>query len=103
MIRTTGFTSLFKVWYLMKKYLSCGLIAIALAACDTQKIPITGTRVPVVNYENSVKVDADTKNMSVTLPLPEMGRDWPQVGGGSDHVMPHLSLKENLEPLWTVS
>lgn len=87
----------------MKKHFLWGFAAIALVACETKKIPITGTRVAVVDYETSVKVDADTKDMSIALPLSEMGRDWPQVGGGSDHVMPHLSLKETLEPQWTAS
>lgn len=87
----------------MKKRSLWGLAALLLAACDATKIPITGTRVAVVNYESSVKVDAETKDMSVTLPQPEMGREWPQYGGGADHVMPHLSLQDTLEPQWTTS
>lgn len=87
----------------MKKHLAWGLAAIALVACDAKKIPITGTRVAVVDYESSVKVDADTKDMNVMLPLSEMGRDWQQAGGGPNHVMPHLSLKETLDPQWKTS
>jgi len=87
----------------MKKYIGWGLPALLLAACDTPKEPIVGTRIPVVNYENSVKIDADTQEMNVSLPLPEMGRDWPQSGGGSDHVIPHLSLQETIAPLWSTS
>lgn len=87
----------------MKKYIIWCLPALVLVACDTPKIPITGTRIPVVTYENSVKVDADTKDMVVMLPLPEMGRDWPQSGGGSAHMIPHFSLQENIAPQWTVS
>jgi outer membrane protein assembly factor BamB len=79
------------------------LTALILAACDAEKIPITGTRVAIVNYESSVKVDEDAKDISIQLPSCEMGRDWAQVGGGADHVMPHLSLKETLVPLWTTS
>ncbi len=87
----------------MKKHWGWPLVALALVACDAKKIPITGTRVPVVNYENSVQVDEETKNMTVALPLSEIGRDWPQYGGGPAHVMPHFSLKDNLEPHWVVS
>ncbi|MBI2706821.1 MAG: PQQ-binding-like beta-propeller repeat protein [Proteobacteria bacterium] len=87
----------------MKKHIAFLLAALTLVACDAEKIPITGTRIPVVNYESSVKVDEDAKDISLTLPLSEMGRDWPQAGGGAEHVMPNFSLKESIEPLWTVS
>jgi outer membrane protein assembly factor BamB len=87
----------------MKKYAAFLLAALALVACDAEKIPITGTRIPVVSYESSVKVDEDVKDISPALPSSEMGRDWSQVGGGADHVMPNCSLKESLNPLWTVS
>jgi hypothetical protein len=68
-----------------------------------EKIPITGTRIPVVNYESSVKADGDAKDISLILPLSEMGRDWPQAGGGADHVMPNFLIKEPFTPLWTAS
>lgn len=87
----------------MKKHLLWLFSLLALGACDAPKIPISGTRVPVVTYENSVKVDTDTKDMSILLPLPEMGRDWPQSGGDASHVIPHLSLGEEMAPQWTVS
>ena len=87
----------------MKKHWKWVIVAIALTACDAKKIPITGTRVAVVNYENSVKVDEDTKDIAVVLPLSEMGRDWQQVGGGAEHVMPHVSLKDTLDLHWTTS
>ena len=87
----------------MKKYVGLLLPFLVLVACDAPKIPITGTRVPVVNYESSVKVDTDTKDMAIVLPLPEMGRDWPQLGGSEEHVIPHLSLPDTLSPQWTVS
>ena len=87
----------------MKKWISPLLALPILAACTAEKIPITGTRISVVNYESSIKVDADTKDISVILPLSEMGRDWPQAGGSADHVMPNFSVNETLSPLWTAS
>jgi outer membrane protein assembly factor BamB len=87
----------------MKKYIVWLLPVFVLVACDTPKVPITGTRVPVVNYESSVKVDVETKDMAVTLPLSEIGRDWPQIGSGAEHVIPHASLHETITPQWTVS
>lgn len=87
----------------MKKIIGWILPGLALVACEAPKVPITGTRVPVVSYENSVKVDEDTQNMTIGLPLPEMGRDWPQSGGSAEHVMPHFSLSETINPQWTTS
>ena len=87
----------------MKKYIVLAFVAIALTACDKEKTPITGTRIAIVDYETSVKVDEDTKDLSPTLPLSEMGRDWTQAGGGPEHVMPNFSIKENTIPLWTAS
>lgn len=87
----------------MKKYGGLSLLALTLAACDATKEPITGTRVDVVNYESSVKVDAETKGMSISLPLPEMGRDWPQMGGDPAHTTSNFSLNEALAPQWTSS
>ncbi|MBP9692586.1 MAG: PQQ-binding-like beta-propeller repeat protein [Alphaproteobacteria bacterium] len=87
----------------MKKYGGLCLSALALVACDPTKVPITGTRVDVVNYESSVKVDAETKGMTIVLPLPEMGHDWPQMGGDPAHATPNVSLNETLAPQWTAS
>jgi len=87
----------------MKKYILGFFPALVLVACDTPKIPITGKRIPVVSYEHSIKVDPDTKDRTIELPLSEMGRDWPQLGGGAGHAMPHLSLQETITPQWTVS
>lgn len=91
-------------WQSSKK-ISMGtlLAALALAACDSKKEVITGTRIPVVNYESSLQADSEAQNMSVFLPLPEMGRDWPQAAGGADHVLPHVSLNDSFQPQWTTS
>ncbi len=87
----------------MKKLVGWGLVALALVACEAQKTPITGTRIPVVNYESSVKVDEETKGTIITLPSEEMARDWPQAGAGPSHVAPHLSLKDTFGQKWSTS
>lgn len=87
----------------MKKRLGLLLSFLALTACDPEKIPITGKRVSVVSYESALKPDEEAKGTPVILPLSEMGRDWPQTGGGPDHVMPHFSVGETLAPAWTTS
>jgi len=78
-------------------------LALALHGCSATKVPIEGTRIAVVNYESSVKVDEDTKGVIVAPSQPESKQDWPQVGGGPSHVMPHLSVKENPTLLWSSS
>lgn len=87
----------------MKKWWKLGAAAFALTGCNATKIPITGERISVVNYENSVKVDAETKDKNISLALAEIGGEWPQVGGGASHAMAHCSLREMLEPQWSVS
>ncbi len=79
------------------------LAALTLAACDPEKTPISGTRIPVVNYASSLTPDRDAKDIDVHLPLSEIGRDWPQAGGEADHVMPNFSIPETLSPFWTAS
>jgi outer membrane protein assembly factor BamB len=88
---------------IMKKYMRWWLPVLALAGCDAPKVPLAGTRVPVVSYENSIKPDAETQSLALSLPIPEMGRDWSQTGGCAEHTMPHFSLSETINPLWTVS
>ena len=87
----------------MNKKWMWGLVPFALVACDSKKIPLKGTRIPVVNYENSVKVDEEVKDKNISLPLAEGGRDWPQGGGGPEHLMPHFSFADTFEPAWKVS
>jgi outer membrane protein assembly factor BamB len=87
----------------MKKPIGLCLATLALAACDAKKEPITGTRIAVVDYESSVKVDEESKGITVVLPACEKGRDWAQVGCGSEHGMPHIYLSETIQPSWTCS
>lgn len=87
----------------MKKFLIWVVPLFVLAACDTPKVPLTGTRIPVVNYENSVKVDPEASEIDIILPPSDLGCEWPQAGGGESHVMQHFSLAENLTPHWTTS
>lgn len=87
----------------MKSRLAWCFALLSLTACDSKKIPITGTRVPVVSYENMVKPDAEVKDTKVLLPLTEMGREWHQEGGEPDHFMAHASLKDMPIQAWDVS
>ena len=87
----------------MKKRLFLPSALLALVACDPEKIPVAGTRVAVVNYESSVKVDPDARATSVKLPLSDQEANWPQFGGEADHQMHNPPFNSSLSPLWTAS
>ena len=87
----------------MRKNWAWVLLLGVLTACSPEKIPLTGERIAVVDYESSIKVDAEAKNHSVSLPLLERNENWAQMGRESNHVMPNLSLPGSLQPQWTAS
>lgn len=79
------------------------LLALFLGACDSKKVSIPGKRIPVDSFESSVKVDEETSNLDIILPLPERGGDWSQVGSRATHKIPNFFLGNDLKPQWTVS
>lgn len=79
------------------------LLLLILVACDAAKVPITGTRVPVVDYESSIKVDEEAKSVSVSLPHPEANANWSQMGREASHVMSNLAFSGVSQPLWVNS
>jgi outer membrane protein assembly factor BamB len=87
----------------MKKLYWLGLVPLALVACDAKKEPLKGTRVAVIDYDASVKIDPEMKGVEIILPLSESGRDWPQTGSCSEHGVTHCSLSDVCSPLWSVS
>jgi len=87
----------------MKKIFLLSPALLALTACDAEKVPITGTRVAVVNYTSSIKVDAETQGKSVDLPVGDKNGTWTQVGGEADHKMTNPPFQSSLTPVWTSS
>ncbi|MBX9620988.1 MAG: PQQ-binding-like beta-propeller repeat protein [Alphaproteobacteria bacterium] len=79
------------------------VLILALVACDATKIPITGTRVPVVDYESTIKVDEEAKSVSVSLPQSESNANWPQIGRDASHTMSNLAFSGASQPLWVSS
>ncbi|HEC01815.1 MAG TPA: pyrrolo-quinoline quinone [Sphingomonadales bacterium] len=80
----------------------------ALAACsgssdeghkNGQKI--TGERIPVLTFEQSLTENADLANLQVQLPMPYVNKNWAQAGGNPLHVMQHLSLGDNPKKIWS--
>lgn len=87
----------------MNKNWLWSLLLLILVACDSTKVPITGTRIPVVDYESTLKVDEEAKNISVSLPQPETNTNWPQIGREASHVMSNLAFSGASQPLWVNS
>ncbi len=80
----------------------------AIAACsgsseDTKdKKRLSGERIPVLTFEQTLTENADLANLQVQLPMPYVNKDWAQAGGNQHHVMQHLSLGNNPTKIWSV-
>ncbi|HEY3920472.1 MAG TPA: PQQ-binding-like beta-propeller repeat protein [Stellaceae bacterium] len=91
-------------------------IAIVLAAalvgtlggCDSikslfsgsDKTPLPGTRISVLNLEHNLKPDPQLNALKIAVPRPYDNTAWPDAGGYPDHAMYHLALGDNLERAW---
>jgi outer membrane protein assembly factor BamB len=67
------------------------------------KIPMPGSRVSVLQLNQSLAADPALANVKVLLPQPFANPDWPQAGGYPSHAMHHLAMGKNLNVAWTVS
>ncbi len=79
------------------------VLLLILVACDAAKVPIIGTRVPVVDYESTIKVDEEAKSVSVSLPQPEANASWSQMGREASHAISNLAFSGASQPLWVNS
>ena len=67
------------------------------------KQPLPGTRVSVLQLNQSLVADPSLADVKVLLPQPFANPDWPQAGGYPSHAMHHLALGNSLNAAWTVS
>jgi outer membrane protein assembly factor BamB len=67
------------------------------------KTPLPGTRVSVLQLNQSLVADPALADVKVLLPKPFENPDWPQAGGYPSHAMHHLALGPNLNVAWTKS
>jgi len=67
------------------------------------KKPLPGTRVSVLQLNQSLAADAALADVKVVLPQPFANPDWPQAGGYPSHAMHHLALGATLNVAWKVS
>ncbi|MCK5425937.1 MAG: PQQ-binding-like beta-propeller repeat protein [Emcibacter sp.] len=95
----------------MTVFSKLSLIAVicgALAACSTSSEKaqntkkLTGDRIPVLTFEQTLKENAELVNLQVQLPRPYTNKNWPQAGGNKQHSMQHLTLGSNPKKIWSV-
>jgi outer membrane protein assembly factor BamB len=84
--------------------LAAGLLAWALAGCESDKVPLPGERVSVLQLDRELTVDPALAETPVRLPRPYENRDWPQAGGNQAHAMYHLSAGAGaLKQIWSAN
>ena len=66
---------------------------------ESDKTPIPGTRVAVMNSQRGLDVDAGYAP-HIALPPPAANADWPQPGLDPAHDMGHPALAETIAPAW---
>src|ERR1051325_8283049 len=88
------------------------LAALALYGCadakswlgiGSYKQPLPGTRVSVLQLNQSLSADPALADVKVLLPQPYANPDWPQAGGYPSHAMHHLALGPGLNVAWKAS
>ena len=96
-----GRTNLRRAWPLAV----VGAVAavLALGGCEDKKVPLKGTRIPILIHENQVVPDAALANVTVELPRPVVNQSWDQPGGNAGHNMQHVELGDALKRAWSAS
>ena len=84
--------------------LAAGLLALAISSCESDKVPLPGERVSVLQLNRELSVDPTLAETPVRLPKPYENKDWPQPGGNQAHAMYHLAAGTGtMKQLWSVS
>jgi outer membrane protein assembly factor BamB len=85
-------------------FLAAGITALVLSACESDKKPLPGERVSVLQLDKELNVDPTLGETAVRLPRPYENKDWPQAGGNQAHAMYHLQAGTGaLKQIWTAS
>jgi outer membrane protein assembly factor BamB len=83
------------------------LLALAsLAGCSwfaAKKEPLPGERISVMTLDQQLSPDPALAKIPITLPRPEIDKNWPEPGGDPDHEMQHPALPARLTAAWKVS
>ncbi|MCF8474724.1 MAG: PQQ-binding-like beta-propeller repeat protein [Emcibacter sp.] len=83
----------------------CGTLVACSGTSEKMKDKkrLTGDRIPVLTFEQTLSENAELANLQVQLPKPYSNKDWAQVGGNQLHVMQHLSLGDNPKKIWSTN
>ncbi len=84
------------------------VLVAALGGCDSvkslisgsDKTPLPGQRVSVLNLEHGLKPDPQLNALKIAVPQPFDNNAWPDAGGFPNHAMYHLALGDSLERAW---
>lgn len=84
------------------------VLVMAVGGCDSfkslfsgsNKTPLPGTRISVLNLEHNLKPDPQLNALKIAVPRPYDNNAWPDAGGYPDHAMYHLALGDDLEEAW---
>ncbi len=84
--------------------LTAAALSTVLAGCgsssDEKETPLSGRRISVLSFEQSLTADPQVDDIRISLPQPYRNFDWPQSGGSAAKAMHHLEVGERLSPLW---
>jgi len=84
--------------------LAAGLLAMALSACESDKVPLPGERVSVLQLNKELNIDPTLADTPVRLPRPYENKDWTQAGGNQAHAMYHLAAGTGaFKQIWSAS
>lgn len=79
-------------------------VLVPLAACSwfggDKKVPLPGERISVLSLDRELTPDPDLAKIAITLPKPQLDKNWPEAGGYPDHAMYHLALPDALAKAW---
>lgn len=68
---------------------------------DKKEKPLLGERIAVLSNERSLRADVAPGEANVVLPAPSDNPDWPMAGGYANHAMHHISVRDNIEEVWS--
>lgn len=88
----------------MKRSALAFLVLASLSACGIfegdKKVPLPGERISVLTLDRDLTPDPQLAKIAITLPRPELDKNWPEAGGYPDHAMYHLALAGSLTEAW---
>jgi outer membrane protein assembly factor BamB len=84
--------------------LTVTLTSLLLGGCswfgDSDKPPLPGQRISVLQLESKLNPDPALAGDTVTVPAAERNDSWPQAGGNSAHSMGNLALAASPQEVW---